>query len=194
MTPRPLRLTSVDSCASTQPLASDALDADPGGVHVVRAHEQVAGLGRGGRSWSTPPGDSLMLSVALVPRVAASELDGIVRRVVDVVHGHVARHAGIDVARVAWSPPNDLVDAASGAKLAGVLVDASIVADAATRVVIGIGVNVAGATFTLADGRRCATLESIAGRTVAHDAAALDQLARRVAVDVAALLDVRVSR
>lgn len=194
MTPRSLRFTSVDSCASTQQLAGDALTSEPGVVHVVRAREQFAGLGRGGRSWSTPPSDSLMMSIALVPRVEASELDGIVRRVVDVVHGHVARHGGIDVARIAWSPPNDLVDDASGAKLAGVLVDASIVADVATRVVIGIGVNVAGVAFTLADGRRCATLESIAGGGVAHDAASLDGLARRVAVAVATLLDVRVSR
>jgi BirA family biotin operon repressor/biotin-[acetyl-CoA-carboxylase] ligase len=96
---------------------------------LVTAHEQVAGRGRQGRSWSAPPGRALIASLvlrdppALLPLAAAAA---------------VADVAGPE-ARVKW--PNDvLVGAAPGRKVAGILAEGRPQEQWA---VLGIGLNVA---------------------------------------------------
>jgi BirA family biotin operon repressor/biotin-[acetyl-CoA-carboxylase] ligase len=96
---------------------------------LVTAHEQVAGRGRQGRSWSAPPGRALIASLvlrdppALLPLAAAAAVAGI---------------AGPE-ARVKW--PNDvLVGEAPGRKVAGILAEGRPQEHWA---VLGIGLNVA---------------------------------------------------
>jgi BirA family biotin operon repressor/biotin-[acetyl-CoA-carboxylase] ligase len=110
-----------------------ALAGAPHGT-LVTASEQTAGRGRGGRSWSAPPGSSVLMSLVLrrpptlLPLMAALA-------VCDV--------AG-DEARIKW--PNDVVlaqDARAGAplaKLAGILTEGRPQEGWA---VLGIGLNVA---------------------------------------------------
>jgi BirA family biotin operon repressor/biotin-[acetyl-CoA-carboxylase] ligase len=100
---------------------------------LVTAAEQTAGRGRGGRSWSSPPGSSVLMSLllreppSLLPLMAAVAVCDI---------------AG-DEARVKW--PNDIVvanavDGTGLAKLAGILTEARPQEGWA---VVGIGLNVA---------------------------------------------------
>jgi BirA family biotin operon repressor/biotin-[acetyl-CoA-carboxylase] ligase len=96
---------------------------------LVTAHEQVAGRGRQGRSWSAPPGRALIASLvlrdppALLPLAAAAA---------------VADVAGPDAA-IKW--PNDvLVGEAPGRKVAGILAEGRPQEQWA---VLGIGLNVA---------------------------------------------------
>jgi BirA family biotin operon repressor/biotin-[acetyl-CoA-carboxylase] ligase len=109
-----------------------ALAGAPHGT-LVTAAEQTAGRGRQGRTWSAPPGSSLLMSLVLrrpisdrspapLPLVAAAA-------VCDV--------AGED-ARVKW--PNDVVIGAPMRKLAGILVEGRPQEGWA---VVGIGINVA---------------------------------------------------
>ncbi len=111
-----------------------ALAGAPHGT-LVTASEQTAGRGRGGRSWSAPPGSGLLLSLllrwpetaqppALLPLVAAVAICDV---------------AG-EQARIKW--PNDVVFEQQGAlaKLAGVLTEAR---PQQRWAVLGIGLNVA---------------------------------------------------
>lgn len=111
--------------------------ADQGAAHgeVVIAETQTGGRGRRGRTWVSPPGLNLYLSVILRPELApgrASELT----LVAAVAVCDALRHAGV-AAGIKW--PNDVV--ASGRKLAGVLTELAADADRVSWVVVGMGVN-----------------------------------------------------
>jgi BirA family biotin operon repressor/biotin-[acetyl-CoA-carboxylase] ligase len=121
-TPR-LHFRSTDSTnARARELAQQGA---PHGT-LVTAGAQSAGRGRQGRTWSAPPGRSLLMSVVL------RDWPGLLPLVAAVA---VAEVAG-DTARIKW--PNDVhVD---GRKVAGILVEAR---PQDRWAVVGIGVNVA---------------------------------------------------
>ncbi len=107
--------TNVDVMALAQ-------DGAPEGIVVVADH-QTAGRGRAGRSWTAPPGVSLLCTLLLRPPARVAPL-------VTVALAVAASEAVEDVA--GFSPglkwPNDLVvDGADGVtrKLAGILADAA---------------------------------------------------------------------
>ena len=115
----------------------------PEGLVLVADH-QTAGRGRQGRSWTAPPGASLLLTVLLRPPAAAASLTTTALGVaaaeaVEVVAGFTPR--------LKW--PNDLVHPGDGTaddrKLAGILAEADW-SDArggrAVAVAAGIGLNV----------------------------------------------------
>jgi BirA family transcriptional regulator, biotin operon repressor / biotin---[acetyl-CoA-carboxylase] ligase len=124
---------------STNDRARQALaDADGEGRAVV-ADLQTAGRGRRGRTWSSPAGVNLMLSVGVRPTIDAGDagLLGIVASLaVRDACAEVARAADL---RVRW--PNDVV-AAEGRKLAGLLVETAVEDGRLAEAVIGIGINV----------------------------------------------------
>lgn len=105
------------------------------GVAVV-AEEQLTGRGRRGRSWSSPPGVNLMVSVGLRPRVAAADAWQLGLAAALAARDAVRAVAAIDVK---W--PNDLV-AADGRKLGGLLVETVLHGESVALAVVGIGINV----------------------------------------------------
>jgi BirA family biotin operon repressor/biotin-[acetyl-CoA-carboxylase] ligase len=131
--------------ASTGSTNADAADAARGGAaegYVVVADEQTLGRGRLGRSWATPPGTGLAVSVVLRPSVPA-ERTGWLPLLVGVAVVDALRGAGVPVA-LKW--PNDVVidgptrDGGPGPrKLGGLLAERVHEADA---VVVGIGLNI----------------------------------------------------
>lgn len=103
---------------------------------AVLAWEQTRGRGRLERSWHSPPGAGLYLSVLLRPGgspESAAELPGLAARA--VADALVA--AGVPDPRVV--PPNDVL--AGGRKIAGVLVEPRIGSRTVEFAVVGIGVN-----------------------------------------------------
>ncbi len=115
-----------------------------GALHgtLVTASEQTAGRGRMGRTWSAPPGSSLLMSLVLRPRSPSSELP-----TEPWPPSQLPLLAGVAVcdvvgpqARVKW--PNDVVieDGPNLRKVAGILTEARPQAGWA---VLGIGLNVA---------------------------------------------------
>jgi biotin-(acetyl-CoA carboxylase) ligase len=63
---------------------------------------------------------------------------------------------------LAWKAPNDLVAAASGAKVCGILVDARTTGSCVEQVIVGIGCNLDTAAFTTVDGRAATSLTALA--------------------------------
>ncbi len=103
---------------------------------VLVAEHQTAGRGRLGRSWESPPGASLVLSVLLTPDAAPERWPWLPLITGMAVARAVGRAAGV-AADLKW--PNDvLVD---GQKLCGILVE-RVDGDGVAAAVVGIGINV----------------------------------------------------
>ena len=121
---------------STNDRALAALAEPDGEGRVVLAERQLAGRGRRGRSWDSPAGRNLTLSVALRPQIAASRAAQM-----GMAAALALRTAARPDAALAIKWPNDLV-AADGRKVAGLLLETVLLGDRLAHVVIGMGINV----------------------------------------------------
>jgi BirA family biotin operon repressor/biotin-[acetyl-CoA-carboxylase] ligase len=119
---------------STNDRARALLAAGRDGVAVV-ADEQTAGRGRHGRSWLTPPGRGLALSVGV--RTALAARDGWQLALAAGLAARDACHAG-EAIGLKW--PNDLV-AEDGRKVGGILVETTVAGDRIASFVFGNGLN-----------------------------------------------------
>jgi BirA family biotin operon repressor/biotin-[acetyl-CoA-carboxylase] ligase len=145
-----------------------ALSGDSGRIWIV-ADEQLAGRGRQGRVWASPPGNFYASALLIDPCEAefAPQLG--------FVAGVAVRRAAADLgveARLKW--PNDLV--ADGAKLAGLLVEGVRPPGRRLATMIGIGVNVVSSPEGLAYPTTSLSQCAGAPRTAR---ALLERLARR---------------
>lgn len=145
------RLEAHDTVGSTNALALDhARAGDPGRLWIV-ARKQESGRGRRGRAWETPHGNlaaSLLLidngdlkTAATLGFVAGLALSDALDAVVPA--GRIA--IGLDAAahgrtRFELKWPNDVL--ASGAKLAGILLESTALGQDRFAIAVGIGVNV----------------------------------------------------
>jgi BirA family biotin operon repressor/biotin-[acetyl-CoA-carboxylase] ligase len=98
---------------------------------VVVADVQHAGRGRLGRTWTAPPGASLLVSVLVRPELAPEDRHLVVVAAAVAMAEAVEATTGV-IASLKW--PNDLL--VEHRKLAGILAEA-----AGDVVVVGIGVN-----------------------------------------------------
>ncbi len=150
------RLAGFDEIGSTNIEALAAAAAgDLGGIWFAARH-QTAGRGRRGRQWHSVPGNlaaSLLIvpdttpeliatlgfvaGVALNRGLAAVLPEGTFRIGIDGADGADGR------SRIALKWPNDVL--ADGAKLSGILLEASKTPDGRSAIVIGCGVNVVSA-------------------------------------------------
>jgi BirA family biotin operon repressor/biotin-[acetyl-CoA-carboxylase] ligase len=121
---------------STNDRARALLDEPQGAGTAVVADEQFAGRGRRGRTWTSPPGVNLMLSVGLRPTLSAVDAWKLGQAVALAARGACLPEADVDLK---W--PNDLVSA-DERKLGGVLVETTIHGAELTSAVLGIGINV----------------------------------------------------
>lgn len=137
----------------------------PEGTTVV-ASAQTAGRGRFGRSWFSPPGAGLYVSVVCRSRSVVPYI---------TLAGGVAVAEGIGSAtglpvEIKW--PNDIVvDGGAGRrrKLAGILAEACSGAEGLQYVVLGFGINLRPAAYPSEIADRATSLETELGR--APDAA-----------------------
>lgn len=113
--------------------------AQSGSIHgqVCLAERQTAGRGRRGRSWFSPFGSNLYLSLGWAFEEGISALEGL-SLAVGVALARTLEQIGIREARLKW--PNDLL--IDGSKVAGILIETVGDVDSGCQVVIGIGVNV----------------------------------------------------
>ncbi|WP_108397315.1 biotin--[acetyl-CoA-carboxylase] ligase [Devosia submarina] len=154
------RLRGFDSVGSTNIEAIAAAAAgDPGGIWFA-AREQTAGRGRRGRQWVNPHGN-LAATLLIIP-----DVDPNLSATLGFVAGVALKSALADIlprglvkigldgadalageARVALKWPNDVL--ADGAKLAGILLEASKSPEGKHAIAVGIGVNVVSAPVGL---------------------------------------------
>jgi BirA family biotin operon repressor/biotin-[acetyl-CoA-carboxylase] ligase len=132
------RIHFHDEVESTNDLASElAHDGEPEGT-VVIADEQTAGKGRLDRSWVSPSGLNLYLSVILRPPVAPWEaLQMSIVTVVSVVRAIEIAAKDTEIG-IKW--PNDVM--CGGRKVAGILCELYSDMDRVHHLVTGIGINV----------------------------------------------------
>lgn len=104
---------------------------------VLIAEEQTSGAGRRGRTWTSPPGRGVYLSVLLRPAEVPLAALGSLAAVAGLALTDMAAELGVD-AVLKW--PNDVLAGPEREKCAGVLAEAASSDEQA--VVCGIGVNV----------------------------------------------------
>ena len=153
--PRIVRCGRVDS---TQAIVFGlAVEGAPDRTVVV-ADSQAAGRGRLGRVWHDEPGESLLCSILLRPRLAPAQLPMLSLTAAVAVAEALARAAGL-VPHLKW--PNDVL--VGGRKIAGILLETHLSAMPAPMsrptvplpsmappqpiVALGIGINVAQRAF-----------------------------------------------
>ncbi|WAC26151.1 biotin--[acetyl-CoA-carboxylase] ligase [Ancylobacter sp. SL191] len=104
------------------------------------AGRQTQGRGRRGRVWRSEPGN-LYASLLLVQPGPAARLPELCFVAALALHDAVRDVTGIDPLRIGVKWPNDVqID---GAKLAGILIEGTVLPDARNAAVIGFGVNCA---------------------------------------------------
>jgi len=133
------RLYRYESLGSTNDEANRlAALGEPEGA-VIIADTQTAGRGRAGRTWVTPPGAALAMSLLLRPQVTLSHISQI------ALLGGLAVLEGIQQitslpAELKW--PNDVL--VRGKKVSGVLAESGFSGNKLEHVILGMGVNING--------------------------------------------------
>ena len=109
----------------------------PGQVHVVVTDNQTQGRGRHGRTWQSPPGSGLCLSLAYTfeqqPAILSALTLALGLGVIDALES-----LGVNGVQLKW--PNDLV--AADGKLGGILTETQARRAGDISVVTGLGLNV----------------------------------------------------
>jgi len=147
-----------EEVGSTNDIAAAAANGGSPEGFVVAANAQSSGRGRLGRTWESPPGAGLYVSVILRPLPHALPL-------VTIATG-VAVAEGVEAASglspcVKW--PNDVY--VGSRKLAGILAEAGS-SSAGDYVVVGFGVNLRPAAFPAEIAARATSIEGELGRDV----------------------------
>ena len=105
---------------------------------LVLANEQIAGRGRNGRTWQTPPDSALALSLVLLPNsdekrnLALFTALGALALTTSLKENYA-----ID-AQIKW--PNDVL--INGKKAAGILVETNWIGDTPKAIILGMGINI----------------------------------------------------
>jgi len=117
---------------------------------VVLADRQAAGRGRGGRTWHSPAGLGLYISVLLRPRDSVERLTRWTLAAAVAACQACRRTSGVEV-EIKW--PNDLLW--DGRKLGGVLAETRTTSGAPVELVLGCGLNVAHSVSDFPDELSC---------------------------------------
>jgi len=169
---------------STNTVAAGLAGAPEGEGLVVVADAQTAGRGRRGRSWFSPPGSGLYVSVVLAPGRGphGTRATALLTLAAGVALAEAVEAVTGLAPEIKW--PNDLLVARR--KLAGILAEGHTLegrsGPEAFRVVLGFGINVGPAAYPPEIADRATSLEGELGRAVDRGglfAASLAALARR---------------
>jgi len=104
--------------------------------HVCLAELQLAGRGRRGRTWLSPLGGNLALSLGFEASRPTAELGGF-SLVVGIAVVDALESCGVEGLSLKW--PNDIL--LNGAKLGGILIEL-VQGEGAISLVVGVGLNV----------------------------------------------------
>jgi BirA family transcriptional regulator, biotin operon repressor / biotin---[acetyl-CoA-carboxylase] ligase len=160
----------------------DALRAARSGAphgSVFLADEQTAGRGRRGHAWLAAPGESLLFSVLLRPKLALSQTSALTLAIGLALRDAVAPLISA-LPTIKW--PNDLL--VNDRKLAGVLVESQLQGEHLQAVVVGVGLNVATREFPAEIAAAATSLSLLGAERLEREALlfdVLDAIAIRVA-------------
>ena len=117
---------TFEEIASTNSYLMELEAPSPGQVRVALTDNQVAGRGRHGRVWQSPPGSGLALSVGYTFARQPANLAAIT---LAIGVGAIEALAVVGAAGVQLKWPNDLI--ANGGKLGGILTETQSLPDGA---------------------------------------------------------------
>ena len=127
---------------STNAQAKRLAEEGYGNGTLIVADHQNAGRGRRGRSWESPAGTSISMTVLLKPDIEPNNASMITLVAALAVAKAITRLTGAD-AGIKW--PNDIV--MNGKKVCGILTEMSVQFDHVNYIVVGIGINVSTECF-----------------------------------------------
>ncbi len=130
-------VTLLTSVSSTNDEAKRLADLDAPTGTIVVAGEQTRGRGRAGRSWASPPGAGLYLSMVFRPEVLKSAGPVSILAGLGIVRALDRAYPKLNP-RLKW--PNDLY--ADGLKFGGILTEAAWTGKRPRYLVAGVGINV----------------------------------------------------
>ncbi len=122
---------------STNSQARAIADGGAGEGTLVLAESQTLGRGRKGRTWFSPKGEGLFISMILRPLISPMESSRLTLLAAVALAEALMDSTGLEI-RIKW--PNDLL--CNGRKVAGILTELSTDMDAVNHVIIGLGLNV----------------------------------------------------
>lgn len=157
---RVIYLKTVDS---TNSLAIKlAEEGEPEGTLVI-ADQQTGGKGRRGKSWFSPPGTGIWMSLILRPRLPMAQAPQLTLVAAVAVSRALTELAGRK-AGIKW--PNDILF--DRQKCCGILTEMNMESEEVSHVVLGIGVNVNQSEFDFPEELRetATSLRLIAGHPV----------------------------
>jgi len=131
------RIYAYDATDSTMDIAHRLAGAGEPEGSVVVAERQSRGRGRLGRSWLSPKGKGIYISVILRPTVQLQTVPLVTLMAAVAAARAVERETGLRPG-IKW--PNDLM--LGGKKIAGILTELNAELNRARYVIIGIGMNV----------------------------------------------------
>ena len=132
-----------DSIDSTNTKAKELAETGhPSGTLVV-ADQQIAGKGRRGRSWESPSGSGIFMTLMLKPEMNPNNASMLTLVAALAVGRAIQEVTGVN-AQIKW--PNDIV--LNGKKVCGILTEMSAQFDYINHIVIGIGINVHNREFS----------------------------------------------
>ncbi|AFM26328.1 biotin--[acetyl-CoA-carboxylase] ligase [Desulfomonile tiedjei] len=130
-------LIIYESLGSTQDIARElARQGDSEGTAIL-ALKQTSGRGRLGRTWVSPPGKNLALSVILKPHIEPQHAS-LLGMAASIATAETVESYGIARAELKW--PNDVL--VNGRKIAGILSEAAVTSNRLEYVIVGLGLNV----------------------------------------------------
>lgn len=132
-----------------------------GAVHgtVLCADFQTNGRGRRGRSWDSPKGENIYLSILLRPELEPAEASMLTLIGALAVADSIEETTGTKC-QIKW--PNDLV--CDGKKVCGILTEMSTGPEGIRYVIVGIGINVNRGIFPEEIAHMAASIDSGQGR------------------------------
>ena len=136
----------------------------PEGTLAV-ADKQTAGRGRRGRSWDSPSGSSIYMSLLLRPKIEPDQAPMLTLvMALSVAEGIMdcGDSCGNQEVKIKW--PNDIVY--QGKKLCGILTEMSADMDQIHYVIVGIGINVQMTDFPKEIQNTATSLKLVTGKTL----------------------------
>lgn len=127
----------LDTVDSTNNYAKRIAEEGAADGTLVLADEQTGGKGRRGRSWETPKGTNIAMTLLLRPKIRPEHASRLTLLTAMAVAQGIRKVTGLD-AGIKW--PNDVV--VHGKKVCGILTEMSTEVDYINYVVIGTGINV----------------------------------------------------
>ena len=136
-------IRQYEKVSSTNDLALVMLrNEKPAEGTVITAAFQEGGRGQKGNTWDSEPGKNLLMSVILYPVMIRPEEQFIISQMVSLAVYDLVRSETEEV-KIKW--PNDIY--VRNDKIAGILIEHSIMGNAISSTVAGIGLNVNQAEF-----------------------------------------------